>query len=60
MAQFEGEEDYMTPLKVMLTHVLPILDVMQTDTSLADTDFVGSIKERWVNLLIDENIDGMM
>lgn len=58
-AQFEYEEDYPTPLKVMLTQVLPILDTMQADdTAVQDIDFAGAIKDRWVNTLVDDSIDG--
>jgi len=61
-AQFENEDDYTTPLKVMLARVLPILDSLQAEG--ADTEsmnFAGSIKDRWVNLLADEeNIEGWL
>ncbi|XP_067943214.1 ubiquitin carboxyl-terminal hydrolase 25-like [Watersipora subatra] len=57
--QFENEEDYATPLKVMLTHVLPILDTMQTEngSSQDSADLVGCVKDQWVKLLIEDNME---
>lgn len=51
LTQFETEADFTTPLRVMLTKVLPILDSMKEDSMDEDNDFVGSIKNKWVNLL---------
>lgn len=51
--QFEQEEDYMTPLRVVLQTVLPILDTIQGEAS-DENNVVGVIKDRWVNLLMEE------
>ena len=58
LTQFETDDDFRTPLKVMLLKVLPILDSMKDDNT--DNNFVGSIKEKWVNLLtLTDSMDGM-
>lgn len=56
LAQFETEDDFLTPLKVMLHKVLPVLDSMKGDNT--DNNFVGSVKEKWVNLALTETMDG--
>lgn len=51
--QFEQEEDYMTPLRVVLQSVLPILDTIQREAS-DEVHLVSAIKDRWVHLLGEE------
>lgn len=56
LTQFETEEDYNTPLNVMVELVLPILDQIQQE-SADECELVSSLKDQWVRLL-DENITG--
>ena len=55
-AQFEQEEDYTTPLTVVLKVVLPILDAIEAEQN-DTTSLVSGIKDRWVHLL-GEHLEG--